>query len=95
MCRRGSTKMQVLENRHPGLQEKLLTMFAELWPAGAVKHLLETQYGERISTRSVEKYMRQHWHARRELAEQSSAALNAWQVGASGAAPSFIPIERN
>jgi len=57
----------------------MTTMFAELWPAPAVKHMLESQYGERLSLRSVERYKSKQWQAQRECIQQASAALAAWQ----------------
>jgi hypothetical protein len=39
--------------------------------------MLETQYGERLSLRSLERYKQRHWQSQRELMQQASAALAA------------------
>ena len=74
------TKMQVLEARHPGICQKVHAMFDECYPPPAVKKMIETQYGERISLTTVEKYKREHWRMRHERLQQAGGAL----AGASG-----------
>jgi hypothetical protein len=76
--------MQVLAVRHPGLREKVDAMFAEFWATRDVKRMIQTQYGERLSRSSVERYKRKHWQARRELVEQVSQALEDREIGRSG-----------
>jgi hypothetical protein len=71
--------MQMLDVRHPGLIDKVQAMFAEFWSTGQVKHMIQAQYGVRLSRSSVDRYKRRHWQARRELVQQASAALAAPQ----------------
>jgi hypothetical protein len=67
--------MQVLAVRHPGLRDKVDAMFAEFWATRDVKRMIETQYGEQLSTASVARYKKKHWQARRELVEEMSEAI--------------------
>ena len=60
MTRTGFTKMQVLEARYPGLCLKMDAMFDAFSPNGAVRKMIQTQYGERLSLSSVERYKRKH-----------------------------------
>ena len=69
MRRRPVSKMQVLAARHPGLREKMHRMFEEFWPTHDVKWMLQTNYGERLSSRPIERYKSQHWRTQRELVE--------------------------
>jgi hypothetical protein len=57
-------------------------MFAELSATAEVRHMIQAQYGERLSTRSIARYKQQHWLARRELVQEMSAALAAPQESA-------------
>jgi len=75
--RRAFSKMQVLAARNPGLRENMNGMFAEAWPAHAVKEMIENQYGERLGLRSIERYKQQHWQAQHELIREATAALAA------------------
>jgi len=76
MARRSVSKMQVLEVRHPGLREKMRRMFEEFWPTPEVKQMLQTNYGERLSLRSIERYKSLHWQAQRELVEQIGPSVH-------------------
>jgi hypothetical protein len=42
-------------------------MFAEFWPAAEVKQMLQNQYGERLSLRSLDRYKSKQWQAQREV----------------------------
>ena len=75
MQRRSYTKMQVLAVRYPGLQDKVDAMFSESWATRDVTHMIKTQYGERLSSRSVARYKNKHWQARRELVQQMSQII--------------------
>jgi hypothetical protein len=75
--RHSSTKLQRLHALHPTLAEKVYAMFAELWPAREVKRAIEIQYGERLGLRSIERYQRLHWQARREMARQLELPFRA------------------
>ena len=77
MRRRPITKVLALDARHPGLRERVHTMFEELWPTRDIKHMIHARYGERLSLSCVETYKRHHWRAQRESAQQMSAALAA------------------
>ena len=77
MRRNAGTKLARLEARHPGLNEKVQTMFAECWPLRDVKHVLESQYGEHLSLRVLQKYRSRHWQELRECARATSAAVEA------------------
>jgi len=59
MTRRSVSKIQVLDARHPGLREKMEQMFEESWPASEVKQMLQTNYGEHLSLRSIDRCKRQ------------------------------------
>ena len=73
--RHAVTKLQTLEARHPGLQQKVQAMFAEFWPAQDVKHMIETHYGERLSLNSIARYKRQQWQNRRDLVQEMGQGL--------------------
>ena len=75
--RHTSSKLERLQARYPGLQDKVHAMFAEFWAPREVKQMIETQYGERLSLRTIERYKQRHWEQRRELVQQMSAALAA------------------
>jgi len=77
MHRCSPTKLQTLEARHPGLNRKVYAMFAEFWPVAEVKQMIQSQYGERLSLSSLEKYKRKQWRAQRERIQEMSAALTA------------------
>ncbi|MGD1100917.1 MAG: hypothetical protein ABSA59_02530 [Terriglobia bacterium] len=79
MRRNPVTKLQILEARHPGLCQKVDAMFEDFWRTQDVRHMIQSQYGERLSLSSVERYKRKHWRAQRELVRQASAALAASQ----------------
>jgi hypothetical protein len=49
MRRRPIPRVQLLDFRHPGLQEKVQTMFDESWPTADVRQILYAHYGERVS----------------------------------------------
>ncbi|MGO8790273.1 MAG: hypothetical protein ACLQVL_23225 [Terriglobia bacterium] len=76
MTRRPVSKMQVLEVRHPGLREKVHRMFEEFWPAQDIRQMLQTQYGERLSLRTVARYKSQHWQAQRERVQQIGSSIH-------------------
>jgi len=80
MKRHVVTKLQSLGDRHPGLIDKVGAMFEEFWPTQDVRHMIQTQYGERLSSRTVARYKRKYWQAQRERVQQASAALAAAQV---------------
>ena len=69
------TKLQTLEARHPGLIEKVSAMFEEFWPTQDVQHMIQAQYGERLSMNTVARYKRKHWQARRELVREMSQVI--------------------
>jgi len=73
--RRGVSKMMTLEGRHPGICRKVHAMFDEDWPAAAIKRIIETHYGERISGSTLQRYKREHWRRLREQVQQANAAL--------------------
>ena len=73
--RRHVSKMLTLEARHPGITHKLHAMFDEDWPVSAIKRIIETHYGERVSQGTIEKYKREHWRRVQEEVLQASAAL--------------------
>ena len=73
--RRSVSKMQSLEAHHTGLCEKVHAMFAEDWPAAAIKRMIQTTYGERISITTLEKYKSRHWRGLRDQVQQAKAAL--------------------
>jgi len=50
-------------------------MFAEGWPAGQIKNQIASEYGERVSLRSIERYKSEHWRKQREMAQQAGVAL--------------------
>lgn len=75
------TKLHALTVRHPGLGDKIDAMFAELWPVRDIKRMIESHYGERLSRNSLDRYRRQHWQARRELAVAAAAALHGGPPG--------------
>lgn len=75
MHRRSVTKLQTLEAAHPGLNRKVHAMFAEAWRTADVKHIIQVQYGERLSLRSLERYKSRQWHAQRELVRQVREAI--------------------
>ena len=75
MRRRSVTKLQTLEARHPGLNQKVYAMFAEFWPVAEVKQMIRCQYGERISLRSLERYKSRQWRTQREVVRDASEAL--------------------
>jgi hypothetical protein len=74
------TKLRCLEGRHRGINEKVHAMFEQFWPVAQIKDEIESEYGERLSTRSIERYRQNHWKAQRELVKQSAAALAAFQA---------------
>jgi len=75
MRRRPVSKLQKLESRNPGLRQKVEAMFDEGWPVRDVKYMIQAQYGEHLSLRSVERYKSKYWRSRREAAEQTSNAI--------------------
>ena len=75
MHRCSPTKLQTLEARHPGLNRKVYAMFAEFWPVAEVKQMIQSQYGERLSLRSLERYKSRQWRTQREVVRQASLAL--------------------
>jgi hypothetical protein len=62
--------MQVLDARHPGLREKVHRMFEELSRSEDVRHMVEGQYGERLSLATIARYKRRHWQAPRALLQE-------------------------
>jgi hypothetical protein len=74
------TKLRCLEGRHRGINEKVHAMFEQFWPVAQIKDEIESEYGERLSTRSIERYRQNHWKTQRELVKQSAAALAAFQA---------------
>ena len=77
MHRRSVSKLQMLEARHPGLNRKVYAMFAEFWPAAEVKQMIQTQYGERLSLRSLDRYKSRQWQAQRDVVQQIREAAPA------------------
>ena len=77
MPRLGITKIERFSSRHPGLREKVHAMFAEFWPPQAVRQMIQTQYGECLSLRSIARYKQQHWLAQRELGQVTSEAIES------------------
>jgi hypothetical protein len=77
MHRCSATKLQTLEARHPGLNQRVYAMFAECWPAAEVKQTIQTQYGERLSLRSLDRYKSKQWQAQRDVVQQIREAAHA------------------
>lgn len=77
MKRHVVTKIQILGARHPGLREKVHAMFGEFWPAQQVKQMIQADYGERLSLRSIERYKQKHWRAQRELIQEMSEVIGS------------------
>ena len=74
-------KLRTMSARHRRLHEEVDAMFAEFWPVRQVRHIIADQYGELISSSSLERYRLRLWQDRRELAAATAAALA--QVGPS------------
>ncbi|MGA3323165.1 MAG: hypothetical protein ABSF45_01725 [Terriglobia bacterium] len=77
MKRHVVTKLQLLGVRHPGLIEKVGAMFEEFWPTQDVRHMIQAQYGERLSSATLARYKRKHWQARRELVREMSGGIGS------------------
>ena len=77
MHRFAATKLQTLEARHPGLNQRVYAMFAEFWPAAEVGQMIQSQYGERLSLRSLDRYKSKQWQAQREVIQQIREAAHA------------------
>jgi hypothetical protein len=61
--------------------EKVHTMFAELTATAQVRHMIQAQYGERLSLTTLERYKSKQWRAQRELVQEMGAALNNRVMG--------------
>jgi hypothetical protein len=59
--------------------EKVHAMFAEFSATSEVRQMIQAQYGERLSSRSIARYKQQHWSAQREMVQVMSAASAAPQ----------------
>jgi hypothetical protein len=70
MRRRPIPRVQLLDFRHPGLQEKVQTMFDESWPTADVRQILYAHYGERVSLSCLEKYRREMGRSRQAGADR-------------------------
>lgn len=77
MSRPGSTKIQKLEARHPGLCSAVHVMFDQAWSVPAVKQMIQSRFGERLSLASLERYKRDHWRTQRERVQQIRTELAA------------------
>jgi len=84
MRRSPGNKLQRLGVIHPGLCEKVHSMFAEAWPTQAVVHEIASCYGERIGLRTVETYKHDHWRALRTTVQEASEALGEQGSGDGG-----------
>ena len=71
------TKLQILDVRHPGMRQKVHTMFEGFWATREIRRLILTQYGETFGSSTLDRYRRKHWQAQRELVAQMSQALLA------------------
>ena len=83
MGRLGVLKVQTLGIRHPGLIQKVDTMFEAFASIEAVTAMIRAEYGERLSHTTVWKYKRQSWKVRRERERKARAAMTAYQELAS------------
>ena len=75
MRRPTRTKLRILNVRHPGMEDKVNAMFSEFWPVRLIRHIISSQYGERLSTSTLDRERRRHWRARREMVMAVAAAL--------------------
>ena len=77
--RLGTSKMHVLDTRHPGLIQKVDAMFEAFKTIQAVEAMIRGEYGERISHTTVWNYKRQSWNVRRKRDQEARAAMTAHQ----------------
>jgi hypothetical protein len=90
MSRKCRTKIEILERRYPGLDDKLERMFDEAWASRDVVQMLASQYGEHLSTSTVERFKRKHWQAQRELVEEMSEIIDSLDHRDTGSGHLFI-----
>jgi hypothetical protein len=81
--RKGETKLQVLEARHPGLCQKVDAMFEAFATIKAVEAMIRAEHGERIGHTTLWNYKRLFWSVRRDRLQAIRAALTARQELAS------------
>ena len=84
MRRRSVSRMRILAARHPGLREKVNRMFEQLSRTREVRQMIQTQYGESLSTATVDRYKRQHWQAQREMVQEMSQIIGRSEDRVSG-----------
>jgi hypothetical protein len=70
MRRPTRTKLQILDVRHPGLSQKVHTMFEGFWGTRDIRHLIQAQYGESFGRSTLDNYRRKHWQAQRALVQE-------------------------
>lgn len=77
------SKMQILEDRHPGLIQNVDEMLGAFMTVRAISAALRTQYGERLSHTSIWTYKRQFWNVQRDRIRAAKAFQTALQELAS------------
>ena len=77
--RRGSSKLEDIEARHPGFLQKVDAMFDAFVSIESVTAMIASEYGEHLSHTTVWKYKQQVWRARRNREQEARAAQTAWQ----------------
>jgi hypothetical protein len=71
--------MHVLDNRHPGLVEKVDAMFDSFATIKAVEAMIQAEYGEHIGHSTICNYKKRFWRVRRNRDQAMRAATTAYQ----------------
>jgi hypothetical protein len=79
MGRLGTSILQVLDTRHPGLLRKVDAMLESFATIKAVEAMIQADYGERIGHSTIWSYKRRIWKVRRDGIQAAIVDMIAYQ----------------